>query len=107
MEANLAPRTKAKTPPSKRPAPRTCLDRPAAGGPYRTSRWKEEASWDSVLCPDVLPYRRMPAGVPERCETIEAHYGPVAQRIEQQPSKLKVAGSIPAGVASSHRRNFL
>ena len=25
--------------------------------------------------------------------------GPVAQRIEQQPSKLKVAGSIPAGVA--------
>src|SRR5215813_15144029 len=26
-------------------------------------------------------------------------YGPVAQRIEQQPSKLKVAGSIPAGVA--------
>ena len=28
------------------------------------------------------------------------HRGPVAQRIEQQPSKLKVAGSIPAGVAS-------
>jgi hypothetical protein len=27
-------------------------------------------------------------------------FGPVAQRIEQQPSKLKVAGSIPAGVAS-------
>src|SRR5580704_14981943 len=26
-------------------------------------------------------------------------HGPVAQRIEQQPSKLKVAGSIPAGVA--------
>src|SRR2546428_10473787 len=26
--------------------------------------------------------------------------GPVAQRIEQQPSKLKVAGSIPAGVAN-------
>ena len=25
--------------------------------------------------------------------------GPVAQRIEQQPSKLTVAGSIPAGVA--------
>jgi hypothetical protein len=25
--------------------------------------------------------------------------GPVAQRIEQQPSKLKVAGSNPAGVA--------
>jgi hypothetical protein len=30
----------------------------------------------------------------------DVHYGPVAQRIEQQPSKLKVAGSIPAGVAS-------
>src|SRR6266446_6453068 len=28
------------------------------------------------------------------------HRGPVAQRIEQQPSKLKVAGSIPAGVAT-------
>jgi hypothetical protein len=27
-------------------------------------------------------------------------YGPVAQGIEQQPSKLKVAGSNPAGVAS-------
>ena len=27
--------------------------------------------------------------------------GPVAQGIEQQPSKLKVAGSNPAGVASS------
>jgi hypothetical protein len=26
--------------------------------------------------------------------------GPVAQGIEQQPSKLKVAGSNPAGVAS-------
>ncbi len=26
--------------------------------------------------------------------------GPVAQRIEQQPSKLTVAGSIPAGVAN-------
>ncbi len=30
----------------------------------------------------------------------EIHHGPVAQRIEQQPSKLKVAGSIPAGVAN-------
>jgi hypothetical protein len=27
-------------------------------------------------------------------------YGPVAQGIEQQPSKLKVAGSNPAGVAN-------
>jgi hypothetical protein len=27
-------------------------------------------------------------------------HGPVAQRIEQQPSKLKVAGSNPAGVAN-------
>jgi hypothetical protein len=27
--------------------------------------------------------------------------GPVAQGIEQQPSKLKVAGSNPAGVANS------
>jgi hypothetical protein len=29
------------------------------------------------------------------------HRGPVAQGIEQQPSKLKVAGSNPAGVANS------
>src|SRR5215469_9391043 len=28
------------------------------------------------------------------------HRGPVAQGIEQQPSKLKVAGSNPAGVAN-------
>jgi hypothetical protein len=28
-------------------------------------------------------------------------YGPVAQGIEQQPSKLKVAGSNPAGVATN------
>jgi hypothetical protein len=27
-------------------------------------------------------------------------FGPVAQGIEQQPSKLKVAGSNPAGVAN-------
>src|SRR6266478_512047 len=33
-----------------------------------------------------------------------SHRGPVAQRIEQQPSKLKVAGSIPAGVAM--RKSF-
>jgi hypothetical protein len=30
---------------------------------------------------------------------VPAH-GPVAQGIEQQPSKLKVAGSNPAGVAN-------
>jgi hypothetical protein len=30
-------------------------------------------------------------------------HGPVAQGIEQQPSKLKVAGSNPAGVATSFR----
>ena len=30
----------------------------------------------------------------------ETRFGPVAQRIEQQPSKLKVAGSSPAGVAT-------
>ena len=29
-----------------------------------------------------------------------AAWGPVAQGIEQQPSKLKVAGSNPAGVAT-------
>jgi hypothetical protein len=33
-------------------------------------------------------------------------YGPVAQGIEQQPSKLKVAGSNPAGVAN-RIRHFL
>jgi hypothetical protein len=34
--------------------------------------------------------------------------GPVAQRIEQQPSKLKVAGSIPAGVANerAHKSRY-
>jgi hypothetical protein len=30
-------------------------------------------------------------------------WGPVAQGIEQQPSKLKVAGSNPAGVANKNR----
>jgi hypothetical protein len=34
----------------------------------------------------------------------EIHHGPVAQRIEQQPSKLKVAGSIPAGVAKQYQQ---
>jgi hypothetical protein len=33
------------------------------------------------------------------CQVGTLTLGPVAQRIEQQPSKLKVAGSIPAGVA--------
>ena len=32
------------------------------------------------------------------------HRGPVAQGIEQQPSKLKVAGSNPAGVATYKTR---
>src|ERR1700730_2849824 len=31
-------------------------------------------------------------------------WGPVAQGIEQQPSKLKVAGSNPAGVANFSRK---
>jgi hypothetical protein len=35
----------------------------------------------------------------EVCRVGTLTRGPVAQRIEQQPSKLKVAGSIPAGVA--------
>jgi sRNA-binding protein len=34
----------------------------------------------------------------------QARFGPVAQRIEQQPSKLKVAGSSPAGVAKKTSR---
>jgi hypothetical protein len=33
--------------------------------------------------------------------------GPVAQGIEQQPSKLKVAGSNPAGVATTIKKSFL
>ena len=32
-----------------------------------------------------------------------AAWGPVAQGIEQQPSKLKVAGSNPAGVANNFK----
>jgi hypothetical protein len=34
-------------------------------------------------------------------------FGPVAQRIEQQPSKLKVVGSIPTGVARRNNVNLL
>jgi hypothetical protein len=33
-----------------------------------------------------------------------SRHGPVAQGIEQQPSKLKVAGSNPAGVANEQKR---
>ena len=38
--------------------------------------------------------------VPKKYLAEKNPYGPVAQGIEQQPSKLKVAGSNPAGVAS-------
>jgi hypothetical protein len=40
-----------------------------------------------------------------RCASISAthEHGPVAQGIEQQPSKLKVAGSNPAGVANKSK----
>jgi hypothetical protein len=39
-------------------------------------------------------------GVPKKYPDGKNPYGPVAQGIEQQPSKLKVAGSNPAGVAN-------
>jgi hypothetical protein len=38
--------------------------------------------------------------VPKKYLARKNPYGPVAQGIEQQPSKLKVAGSNPAGVAN-------
>ena len=100
MEANLAPADEGQDAAAEEISTAN-LPRPP-GGRWAVPNLAVEGGSvkDSVLGPDVLPYRRMPAGVPERCETIEAHYGPVAQRIEQQPSKLKVAGSIPAGVAS-------
>jgi hypothetical protein len=43
--------------------------------------------------------RRRSADMPPERRHSKMPLGPVAQRIEQQPSKLTVAGSIPAGVA--------
>jgi hypothetical protein len=54
-------------------------------------------------CADVWPglrQRRVLAGS-LRLALQAAFAGPVAQGIEQQPSKLKVAGSNPAGVANT------
>ena len=46
------------------------------------------------------PQRRGAGGRTESWAKSDRVRGPVAQGIEQQPSKLKVAGSNPAGVAS-------
>src|SRR6185312_1311717 len=65
-----------------------------------------------TLPPSSLPIRPAArsgsAAPPQICRALAAAilyifvpYGPVAQGIEQQPSKLKVAGSNPAGVAST------
>jgi hypothetical protein len=48
-------------------------------------------------------YRSVGRGFTGRCDLkfyMMVAAGPVAQGIEQQPSKLKVAGSNPAGVAN-------
>ena len=46
-------------------------------------------------------------GVGRRHSICLSRYGPVAQGIEQQPSKLKVAGSNPAGVAKQFQIDSL
>src|ERR1700755_2476559 len=48
----------------------------------------------------VKPYARLTARRGAGFYICWVSRGPVAQGIEQQPSKLKVAGSNPAGVAS-------
>jgi hypothetical protein len=66
--------------------------------PGRYADWFNVAPHLSLACPiDRCFY------LPKNFKTglgisVPAH-GPVAQGIEQQPSKLKVAGSNPAGVA--------
>jgi hypothetical protein len=55
-----------------------------------------EPMLDSVCLACAQIYRALAATILYTCMP----YGPVAQGIEQQPSKLKVAGSNPAGVAS-------
>src|SRR5436309_108128 len=52
-----------------------------------------------MRCDPTMRWRCAPSGT--------AHeHGPVAQGIEQQPSKLKVAGSNPAGVATHKSFHF-
>ena len=61
-------------------------------------------SWPDSWPQAVSPYARLPARCGARFYICWRSRGPVAQGIEQQPSKLKVAGSNPAGVASKIRR---
>src|ERR1700755_448694 len=51
----------------------------------------------------VKPYARLTARRGAGFYICWVSRGPVAQGIEQQPSKLKVAGSNPAGVANISR----
>ena len=89
---------------------------PGAAGADRNSRAPRPSSCPSrknstrTFCPcgarmrPVLGNPRLAGGCPPSWAR-SSDTGPVAQGIEQQPSKLKVAGSNPAGVASSFLSN--
>src|SRR5262245_3675155 len=64
----------------------------------------------AAAAPGINSSDRLTARLSYSCAPLAAHprlalqasrRGPVAQGIEQQPSKLKVAGSNPAGVATT------
>jgi hypothetical protein len=59
-----------------------------------------EGSFHAMYGPPFHSAHRRSDREGQLCQVGTLTPGPVAQRIEQQPSKLKVAGSIPAGVAS-------
>jgi hypothetical protein len=73
----------------------------ARGGPR--VHWSLPDSWPDSWPQAVSPYARLTARCGARFYICWRSRGPVAQGIEQQPSKLKVAGSNPAGVANKIR----
>jgi hypothetical protein len=63
--------------------------RHAGKGPLPQYRWVQRQIYRAFYCCNLYK--------------VGTADGPVAQGIEQQPSKLKVAGSNPAGVANKNR----
>src|SRR5947208_8535404 len=66
--------------------------------PILSRHWRIGGRIPAGLPTCALPMARL-AGFPPFALQVWWH-GPVAQGVEQQPSKLKVAGSNPAGVAN-------
>jgi hypothetical protein len=84
----------------QRRAPTTAATR-AAWTPVLVARDRPRVHW-RILAAGGKPIRTINRALRRKILYMFRPSGPVAQGIEQQPSKLKVAGSNPAGVATTN-----